>query len=78
MILRDVLLPGKELRCNVCSWEWVSISRDLPDFCANRECRSREWNGKKKKRKPRRAPAIEIPKPRKPRAGSLDTELLDF
>ena len=60
MILRDVLVPGKELRCDLCGWTWVSIASDLPDFCPNRDCRSREWNGKKKRIRPTR---IQLPKP---------------
>ena len=61
MILRDVMVPGKELECDVCSFQWVSINRTLPEFCANRECRSREWNGKKN----RGAGKITLPKPTK-------------
>ena len=62
MILRDVMVPGKELECEICSYVWVSISSDkLPEFCPNRLCRSREWNGKKK----RGAGKITLPKPTK-------------
>ena len=58
MILREVMVPGKELQCNLCSHKWISTDQGLPDICPNRECRSRQWNGSKK-----RAKAIELPKP---------------
>jgi hypothetical protein len=67
MILGDVQVPGKHLQCDQCRFDWISIAKDLPDFCPNRECRSREWNGKKTKRKPARQPAIQLPSPRKVR-----------
>ena len=66
MILGDVMVPGKSLQCDVCLLKWVSIvASKLPDACPNRECRSREWNGVKKKRKPAPKPKIELPKPRR-------------
>lgn len=61
MILRDVMVPGKELQCEKCFWMWVSIASELPENCPNRECRSREWNGKKQ----RKAARIKLPKPTK-------------
>ena len=69
MILGDVMVPGKSYACDVCKYPWVSISNRLPDACPNRECRSREWNGKKTKRKPARGLAIEFPKPKKIKKG---------
>lgn len=68
MILGDVMVPGKSLQCDVCLLKWVSIvASKLPDACPNRDCRSREWNGVKKKRKPAAKPkiVIELPKPRR-------------
>jgi len=65
MILGDVMVPGKSLRCNVCKHIWISIASILPPCCPNPDCRSREWNGKKTRRKPRRGPAIELPKPKR-------------
>ena len=67
MILGDVMVPGKSLQCDACKHIFVSIASKLPDACPNRECRSREWNGVKKKRKPAPKPKIEIelPKPRR-------------
>jgi hypothetical protein len=68
MILGDVMVPGKSLQCDVCLLKWVSIvASKLPDACPNRDCRSREWNGVKKKRKPAPKPKIELPKPRRMR-----------
>lgn len=65
MILGDVMVPGKSLQCDVCKIEWVSIASRLPNACPNRDCRSREWNGKKQKRKPEPKPRIELPKPKR-------------
>jgi hypothetical protein len=86
MILGDVMVPGKSLQCDACGWPnvdgrkhskpWVSIGDRLPDACPNRDCRSREWNGVKKKRKP--APKlkieIELPKPRRMRKEDYNDE----
>ena len=74
MILRDVMVPGKELQCEVCmAPPWISIARELPECCPNRECRSREWNGKKKRvRKPKTR--IELPKPTRVKWTEDDTE----
>lgn len=69
MILRDVLVPGKELQCDDCKFTWVSISRKLPTNCPNRECRTREWNGKKRKSR------IQIPKPKRIRTTDSDGEM---
>ena len=62
MILGEVKVPGKSLECEVCHYRWVSIASDLPESCRNRECRSREWNGPKKRVRPTR---IELPKPKR-------------
>ena len=73
MILRDVMVPGKELQCDACKNIWISISRALPDCCPNRECRSREWNGKKKRVRKART-RIELPKPTKIKWTEEDNE----
>lgn len=74
MILGDVLVPGKSLQCDACKWSWITIAKELPEACPNRDCRSREWNGKKKRAvKPR----IILPKPTKVRAYS-DEDSTDF
>lgn len=84
MILGDVLVPGKSLKCDACGWPdvegrkhpkpWVSIGDRLPDACPNRKCRSREWDGKKKKRKPAVKPKITLPKPNRIRTQEIDDE----
>ena len=74
MILGDVLVPGKSLQCDACGFPWVSIASRLPDCCPNRDCRSREWNGKKKKRKPAPNPKIVLPKPNRIRTEEIDSE----
>ena len=77
MIIGDVMVPGKSLQCDVCLLKWVSIvASKLPDACPNRDCRSREWNGVKKKRKPAPKPKIEIelPKPNRTRWVEEDTD----
>ena len=71
MILGDVLVQGKSLRCDMCGRDWISISQDLPEACPNRDCRSREWNGPKKRTKPTR---IELPKPTKVQQGEDEYE----
>ena len=63
MILGEVKLLAKHLKCDLCLQDWYSIAAKLPTNCPNRDCRSREWNGKKTKRKPLRGPAITLPKP---------------
>jgi hypothetical protein len=64
MILGDVRVPGKHLQCDLCKWRWISTASELPENCPNRDCRSREWNGKKKRtRKPK--VVIELPKPKR-------------
>lgn len=73
MILGDVLVPGKSLQCDACKIQWVSIASKLPDACPNRECRSREWNGVKKKRKPAPKPKIVLPSPRRMKTGEDDS-----
>ncbi len=60
MILKTVQVSGKSLRCDVCGYEWVSIAAELPECCPDRKCRSRKWNGSKKRG---RTPKIVLPKP---------------
>ena len=73
MIVRELTVPGKLLRCDACkTYEWVSIAKELPVNCPS--CRSREWNGKKTKRRPARGLAIELPKPKRIKQGEDDHE----
>jgi hypothetical protein len=74
MILGNVMVPGKSYACDVCGYPWVSIARRKPEFCPNRDCRSREWDGRKTKRKPVRQPSIALPKPIKIRTANEDLE----
>jgi hypothetical protein len=73
MILGTITVKAKSLQCDVCGYPvgherpWHSIGVRLPEQCPNRYCRSREWNGKKKKRKPASGPKITLPKPVKVR-----------
>ena len=50
---------------------WLSLAERPPSVCPT--CRSREWDGKKQKRKPARKPRVELPKPPKRRRDD-DTE----
>ena len=53
--------------CDVCGYNWTSLAQNIPIFCPNKKCRSREWNGKKQ-RKPQPARAV-LPKPKRVRMG---------
>ena len=70
MILGEVMVPGKSLQCDVCGFPWVSINAKLPIFCANPDCRSRQWNGPKKRVRTK----ITLPKPTNVRNGEYDDE----
>jgi hypothetical protein len=74
MIVRAVTVPGRLLACDLCTFSWISISQRLPEKCPNRDCRSREWNGRKK---PARAAQLVLPSPRgrgRPRIKADDVE----
>lgn len=65
-MIRRTRIPAIRCQCEVCGHVWYSIARKLPESCANLKCRSREWNGKKKRvTKPK--VRIELPKPAKVR-----------
>ena len=51
---------------------WLSLADRPPKVCPT--CRSREWDGKKRKRLPSRGPRVELPKPQKIRRNDDDTE----
>lgn len=66
-MIRHTRIPAIECICEAllkdgspCRYRWFSIAKKLPENCANLDCRSRMWNGKKK-RVPK--PKIELPKP---------------
>lgn len=74
-MIQDVTIPARLLTCEVCQYEWVSIMRNrLPSHCQNRECRSREWNGKKEKKKPAPKPKIVLPRAVKVKGGEEDEQ----
>jgi hypothetical protein len=60
LILAEVTIPAKLCKCDVCGHEWTHAGK-LPTNCHNRQCRSREWNGKKRRS---RAEEIKLPAPR--------------
>ena len=74
MILGEVTMLAKHYKCDQCAYDWYSLAKRLPDCCPNRECRSREWNGVKIKRKPERGPAIQLPKPKRIKGEDEDYE----
>ncbi len=76
-MIEDVMLPGKHCRCEICTYEWNTIALEPPKCCANLECRSREWNGKKIKRQPQPTVKIELPKPRRSRLYGYATDSSD-
>jgi hypothetical protein len=75
-MIQDVTIPARLARCEVCQYEWITILTPprLPMHCMNRECRSREWNGKKKRKPQDAKPKIVLPKTVKVRGGEDDFE----
>jgi hypothetical protein len=72
-MIRKTRIPALECTCEIpeCGHRWYSISKKLPEACPNRECRSREWNGPKKRVvKPKTS--IELPKPVRIKGGEDD------
>lgn len=62
-MIKDVTIPARLCRCEICFYDWISIASQIPVSCQNRDCRSREWNGKKPKRIPEKKPELVFPKP---------------
>jgi hypothetical protein len=62
-VIRDVTIPARECRCDKCGHSWISIGESVPTHCRNRNCRSREWNGKKQEVRSHRN-EIKLPAPR--------------
>jgi hypothetical protein len=55
--------------CDLCSYEWNSLSKSDPPICPS--CRSREWNGTKKIGRPsmpRDTSRKSLPKPKRVRS----------
>ena len=72
-MIQEVSIKATNCICNICHYQWVSIAATLPDTCRNRDCRSREWNGKKKRVRKAKT-RIELPKPTKVRWVEEETE----
>jgi hypothetical protein len=77
-VIKKVTIPARLCTCeallkngNPCRYQWVSTAERIPSHCQNRECRSREWNGKKE-RKVVVKPSVILPKPNKVRGGNDD------
>ena len=75
-MITSVNIPGRFCQCEAllkdgtpCGYEWFSIAARIPSHCQNRECRSREWNGKKERKVPEAKPVVVLPKPVKVRKG---------
>ena len=60
--------------CEKCGHKWHSLAKRPPIICANSDCRSRQWDGPKVKRKPVRGLKVELPKPTRIRRNDDDTE----
>lgn len=73
-MIKDVTIPARLCQCSICDYEWISIATLVPVNCQNRECRSREWNGKKLKLVPEKKPVVILPKPIRVRGGFNETE----
>ncbi|MGA7314757.1 MAG: hypothetical protein WBX22_12380 [Silvibacterium sp.] len=50
-MIERVRVPVKRCLCEVCLTEWLVPTDQLPMFCRNLACRSRNWNGKKQLRR---------------------------
>lgn len=64
-MIRRVQIEVYECVCDLCNHHWHSLAKRPPLECP--DCGSREWNGKKVKRKPQAKPKIALPKPTKVR-----------
>lgn len=73
-MIQNVTIPARYCVCDLCAYDWHSISRTIPTHCQNRECRSREWNGVKEKKIPERKPVVLLPKAHKVRGGNDDAD----
>lgn len=74
-MIQDVTIPARYCVCDLCGYDWHSIAFLPPTHCQNRDCRSREWNGKKPNRVPEKKAVVILPKPVKVR--NID-EVEDF
>jgi hypothetical protein len=76
-MIRDKVITVKECTCDVCGYHWTSTAPTPPRWCANKDCRSREWNGRKL---PSLTDEIKLPAPRKagrPKTATFFDETID-
>jgi len=71
-MITNVTVPARLCKCDVCTYEWISIAVLPVSHCQNRECRSREWNGVKERKAPAPKPVVVLPKAVKVRGGNED------
>lgn len=74
-MITNVTVPARYCVCDLCGYDWHSIALQVPVNCQNRECRSREWNGKKERKALTPKPQVILPKPVRVRGGN-DEEVL--
>ena len=60
-MIHAVTIQALQCTCNKCGCGWTVIGDKVPTYCHNQECRSREWNGKKR---PIYSKEIKLPPPR--------------
>jgi hypothetical protein len=63
-MIEDTTIPAKLCKCEKCGHEWTQTDGKLPQHCRNQDCKSREWNGKKKQLQSH-IHEIKLPAPRK-------------
>lgn len=78
-MITNITVPARLCICEAllkdgkpCAYHWVSIADRIPIHCQNRDCRSREWNGKKERKPQEKKPTLVLPKPVKVRGGNDD------
>lgn len=73
-MIEETTISANLYTCQRCRYQWLSLCRQMPRFCANLECRSAEWNGEKQPLRRCHLHEIKFPAPRKggrPRTGAL-------
>lgn len=73
-MITNVTVPARLCKCDLCSYDWVSLANLPPTHCQNRSCRSRKWNGVKPKKVPEKKPQVVLPKVIKLRGGNDDID----
>ena len=62
-MITNITVPARQCKCEVCGYTWLSFAPEIPVYCSNIKCRSREWNGVKTPQPPARR--IKLPAPRR-------------